>query len=238
MRLFCLPYAGAGASVYRTWAADLPSDVELCAVQFPGREGRFRERAASNVSELLPPLVAGLRPLLDRPYAIYGHSLGALVGFELVRALRAAGLPPPVAFFPAAHRAPNRPNPHPELRHLADDRFIDEVGRRFGGVPQAILDHPDLLALMLPTLRADFSVYETYAYRAEAPLGCPIAALVGEHDAYARVAEHEDWALQTTAGFEMHVVPGGHFFLQSHRAAVIAVLAASLSAALGRVGVA
>ena len=118
-------------------------------------------------------------PLLTTPFVFFGHSLGAMTSFEVARRLRRAGQPMPLRMFASAHRAPHLPHPHPILHGLADKEFIDQLCRQYGGIPQAVLDNPDLVELMLPCLRADFTVFETYSYGDEAPLPCPITAFGG-----------------------------------------------------------
>lgn len=227
-RLFCFPYAGVGPSAYRPWLDALPGDLEARLVQLPGREGRWREAPLTRIDEIAPAVAAALRPELDLPFAFYGHSLGALVAFEVARRLRALGAPAPAHLFVAAHRGPHLPNPHPEMRHLADDAFVTELRRRYDGIPQAVLDNPELLELMLPSLRADFHAYETYTYADAAPLACPISAFGGEQDGYVRPAEIAGWRDQTTARFRMRILPANHFFVQSERDRVIGAIAEDL----------
>jgi medium-chain acyl-[acyl-carrier-protein] hydrolase len=231
MRLFCFPYAGVGPSLYRPWLAALPGHVEARLIQLPGREGRWRETPLRDVHSIADSLTRALKPHLQMPFAFYGHSLGSLIAFEVTRRLRADGGPMPVQLFLAAHRAAHLPNPHPEIRHLADDEFVAELRRRYDGIPQTVLDNPELLELMLPCLRADFHVYETYEYTAEPPLDCPISAFGAEADAYVRTPEVAGWRDQTRARFRMRVVPGNHFFVQTHRDLVLAAVADDLSEA-------
>lgn len=221
VRLFTFPYAGVGGSIFRSWAALLPPDVELCLVQLPGRDSRWKEPAFSQMTELLPALLGGMRRYLDRPFAFYGHSLGALISFELARALRHSGLAGPVHLFVAAHRAPQCPNPHPPLGHLADDPFVEQIGRRYGGIPQAVLENPELLALMLPCLRADLTLFESYQYTEQPPLSCPIAVFGGLSDSLVAREALKPWSAQTTGSSQVRTFSGGHFFLQDSRAAVL-----------------
>jgi medium-chain acyl-[acyl-carrier-protein] hydrolase len=228
-RLFCFPYAGGGSSAYRSWAAELPAEVELCLVQMPGRESRWKDTPFLNMTDLIGAVHDGLREHFDRPYAFFGHSLGGLVSFELARALRASGSRLPAHLFVSAHRAPQLPNPHPEMRHLDDDAFVDEIKRRYGGIPQAVLDTPDLLELVLPCLRADFTVFETYEYRDGAQLDIPISAFGGTSDGYVKREAIAEWASQTSQPFALRMLPGDHFYLQNERAAVLASIASAFS---------
>jgi medium-chain acyl-[acyl-carrier-protein] hydrolase len=229
VRLFCFPYAGVGPSVYRPWQTALPGHVEVKLVQLPGREGRWREPALTNIGEIADRVARALPPHLQSPFAFYGHSLGALIAFEVTRRLRAAGQALPRHLFLAAHRAAHVPNPHPAMRHLDDDAFVDELRRRYDGIPQTVLDNPELLELMLPCLRADFTAYETYEYRSDAPLDCPISAFGGDQDAYVRTHEVAGWREQTRGRFRMRVVPGNHFFMQAQRDQVLAAVIDDLS---------
>jgi medium-chain acyl-[acyl-carrier-protein] hydrolase len=172
-----------------------------------------------------------LVPHLQTPFAFYGHSLGALISFEVTRRLRASGGPLPRHLFLGAHRGAQVPNPHPPIRHFTDEAFIAETRKRYDGIPQAVLDNPELLELMLPCLRADFSAFETYEYRAEAPLDVPISAFGGDQDGYVRTHEIAGWREQTTGRFRMRVIPGNHFFMQTGRDQVIAAIADDLAVA-------
>jgi medium-chain acyl-[acyl-carrier-protein] hydrolase len=229
-RLFCFPYAGGGSSAYRTWAAELPADVELCLVQMPGRESRWKDTPFLDMTDLVATAHDALREHLDRPYAFFGHSLGGLVSFELARALRASGAPGPAHLFVSAHRAPQLPNPHPEMRHLENGAFVDEIKRRYGGIPQAVLDTPDLLQLVLPCLRADFTVFETYQYVDGPRLDIPISAFGGTADDYVMPDALAGWESQTSQPFSLRLLPGDHFYLQNERAAVLTSIAAALTA--------
>jgi medium-chain acyl-[acyl-carrier-protein] hydrolase len=234
-RLFCFPYAGGGSSAYRAWAADLPADVELCLVQLPGRESRWKDAPFVGMPELIAAAHDGLREHFDRPYAFFGHSLGGLVSFELARALRASGSRLPIHLFVSAHRAPQLPNPHPEMRHLDDGAFVDEIKRRYGGIPQAVLDTPDLLELVLPCLRADFTVFETYEYRDGPRLDIPISAFGGTTDGYVTRDAIAEWEAQTSQPFALSMLTGDHFYLQNQRPAVLTSISSAIrdAAAIG-----
>jgi surfactin synthase thioesterase subunit len=217
LRLFCFPYAGLGASVFRPWQALFPPSIELVPMQPPGREGRFSEKAFLDLSSLADAASTAMLPLLDMPFAFFGHSLGALVSFEVARRLRRQGQPLPLHLFASAHRAPQLPNPHPELRGLGDREFIDQVCRQYGGIPQAVLDAPELVELMLPCMRADFSVFETYRYVDDAPLPCSITAFGGTRDRRVSESEVAAWRQQTAGQFRFQMFDGGHFFIQDRR---------------------
>jgi medium-chain acyl-[acyl-carrier-protein] hydrolase len=214
-RVICLPYAGGGTADYRRWAGLLPGGVDLCPVVLPGREARLRERPYDAMAPLVSDLSQALLPLLRRaPYVIYGHSMGAWVGFELVRALRRVRGPMPAHLVVAARRAPDRPSRHPQLSHLPEAAFVAGVQERYGGIPDAIRANPELMALFLPTLRADFSLLDAYRYADEPPLDVPILALRGRTDEIVAPADVRAWEAHTTGRFEVRTLQGGHFFLQ------------------------
>ena len=221
LRMFCFPYAGLGTSVFRTWPASYPSSVELVFMLPPGREGRFTEKAFRQAGDLAAAATEAILPYLTVPYVFFGHSLGAMTSFEVARRLRRAGQPLPLRLFASAHRAPHLPHPHPIIHGLADKEFIDQICRLYGGIPQVVLDNPDLVEMMLPCLRADFTVFETYGYVDEAPLPCPITAFGGARDR--RISEREigEWRQHTDGDFRYEMFDGDHFFLQDRREQLI-----------------
>lgn len=218
VRLFCLPYAGGGVSAYRAWRAQLPAEIDLCPIQLPGRERRFRERPCTSLASLVSTLAGALRPHLDRPYAIFGHSLGALLAFELARALRRAGAPAPLRLFVSALKAPHDLSARARDRHrLDDDQLLTDI-RRFGGTPAPLLDDPEVMKLVLPIVRADFTMLETHRHYDEAPLEIAMAAFAGTHDPEASPAAMEAWRAHTAGPFRLSVLPGDHFFLHARDA--------------------
>jgi medium-chain acyl-[acyl-carrier-protein] hydrolase len=226
--LFCFPYAGGGASLFRDWVGALGGTVEVCPVQFPGREGRFQEPAFTRLVTLVDSLVDSLDPHLDRPFALFGHSLGALVAFEFARRLRVDGRPGPAHLFASGCRAPQVARAEPWVHTLPDTVFRDEM-RRLGGTPPEILDDHELMDLLLPTLRADFALYETYVYADDRPLTCPFSVLGGRDDDMIRRSNLDAWRAQTTAPFRRHILPGSHFFLRSARPLLLAKIGRVLS---------
>ncbi|HVF13272.1 MAG TPA: thioesterase domain-containing protein [Acidimicrobiales bacterium] len=223
VRLFCLPYAGAGATVFRGWS-DLLPQVDVAPVQLPGREGRIGESPAVDVDEL----AASVLPYTDRPYAVFGHSFGARLGFELCRALRARGARPPAWLFVSGAQAPHLPQLRPPASVLPDDEFVDRV-TELGGTPPEILDDPEMRALALPVLRADFAYVDRYAYEEGPPLACPITVFAGDRDGETRVDDLWAWAEHTAGAFAVRVLPGDHFFLHSARSQLVSSLAADLA---------
>lgn len=213
LRLFCFPYAGAGALLFRSWSHCLPADVEVCPVQLPGRGTRMLERPYTQLSPLVEALAQALAPLLDRPFAFFGHSLGALVSFELARRIRRQYGVHPVHLFVSAGRAPQILHRGLPIHTLPDKEFLMEL-RRLNGTPSELLDHAELMELMLPLLRADFAVYETYQYSSEAPLNCPISAFGGLQDNKVSDSDLDAWRVQTSVSFSLRMFPGDHFFLK------------------------
>jgi len=227
LRLLCFPYAGGGASIFRTWPDALPADVELLAVELPGRGTRAKERPFQQLAPLIASLADAVATLLQAPFAIYGHSYGALLGFSLARELRRRSCREPEHLFVSGRRAPQLLEPSP-MRQLSDPQFLARL-RCLGGIPDAVFDEPGLMGYYLPILRADVAVNETATPAPEAPLACPITALGGLSDDRASAGELDAWQAQTSAAFERELFPGGHFFLQSERTALLGSLSRRLS---------
>ena len=227
LRLFCFPYAGGGASIYQTWAEKLPDTVEVCPVQLPGRETRIRERAFTDVTLLVEVLAPAILPLLDKPYAFFGHSMGGLISFELARYLRRHQGPLPIHLFISGRGAPQITSSETAKSVLPEDEFIEEL-IRLNGTPPEVLDNPELMMMMIPLLRADFLLCESYTYKNEPPLDCPISVFGGLQDGETGPEKLEGWREQTTRGFVRRMLPGDHFFLHSHRADLLRLLAQEL----------
>jgi medium-chain acyl-[acyl-carrier-protein] hydrolase len=211
LRLFCFPYAGGRASIFRPWTDGLPSEIEVCSIQLPGREERLREPPYKRLGPLVEALVAAMVPYLDRPFAFYGHSMGALISFEVARLLRKEYDRHPVALHLAAFRAPQLPNPNIKIYHLPTEVF--KVVLRADGIPETILQSDELMQLMLPTLRADYEVCDTYEYREETALSCPFFLYCGQEDVRIREADMLGWPVHTLGESRMTMVPGSHLFL-------------------------
>lgn len=227
LRLFCFPYSGGGATAFRKWSDGLPDTIEVCPVQWPGRETRLQEPPFTRIAPLVQATAQALLPHLDKPFAFFGHSVGALVGFELARLLRRQHGLRPVHLFASAHGAPQRPDPDPPAHALPEPDFIREV-QRYNGTPQVVLENPELRRVFIPILRADFAVNETYTYTDEAPLDCPISAFGGSQDWKGSYADLEAWREQTSARFSVRIFPGDHFFLQSAQPLVLEAIAQEL----------
>ncbi|WP_416904850.1 beta-ketoacyl synthase N-terminal-like domain-containing protein [Micromonospora echinospora] len=233
LRLFCLPYAGGNAALFRTWPGELPDGVEVCPVQLPGREQRHREPAFTQMSALVQTLGAVLRPYLDRPFALFGHSMGGLVAYELTRHLRRRELPAPIHLYVSAARAPHLPDLEPPLHRLPEARLIEKL-RAMDGTPEEMLGDPETIALYLPVLRADFALVETRIHQTEPPLDVPLTVFGGERDDKVTGEQLAAWRDQTTAGFALEMLPGDHFFVQRERAGLLAALSGRLTHDLAR----
>jgi len=233
VRLFCLPHAGGAASFFRSWSAPPGSHIEICAIQLPGREERMNEPPFRRMAPLVSALAEALAPVLDAPYALLGHSMGAVVGFELGRELRRRGKPLPLHLFACGHRAPHLASHDTPLHDLPEQRLVDEL-RRFAGTPEEVLSDPDMMGLILPSLRADFELCETYNHTEEPPLPFPIAAFGGLSDDEVMEDELLAWRDHTASAFRMQLFPGNHFFVDIQRLAVLETLSADLESDLRR----
>jgi medium-chain acyl-[acyl-carrier-protein] hydrolase len=216
LRLFCFPYAGGGASSYRGWSAALPADVEVCPVQLPGRESRLREPPFDRLEPLVGALADALRPHLDLPFAFFGHSLGALLSFELARELRRRGAVLPLHLFASGRRAPQVPAREENIHDLPEAEFLVKL-RELNGTPEEVLQHSELMRLLVPVLRADFAVNETYVFRPDEPFEMAISAFGGLADQDVTREDLVGWREQTRGAFRLRMLPGDHFFLHGAR---------------------
>lgn len=217
IRLFCVPHAGGGAAAYRTWARELAPDIEVVAIRLPGRESRIREQPQHCMNELVPALVHGISPLLDRPHAWFGHSMGALVAFEACRALRRLRFPEPDRLLVSGHPAPHLPWGRPIMHNAPTEDLVTRL-QQLSDTPREVLADESVLAALLPMLRADFSLFETYRHTDEPPLRQPISVFCGEDDDFATEQELAAWHQHSSAESTFHLLSGDHFFLhKNHR---------------------
>lgn len=229
LRLICLPYAGAGASVYQGWRLPAELSAEVWAVQPPGRESRYGEPPVRRVEPMVDAIAAALRPLLDRPFALFGHSMGALLAFELCRLLRRIGGPRPMRLLVSAHRAPHLPPWRPAVSPLGERAFRARLAE-MAGPSQTVQTDAELLRVMAPTIRADFELCETFQYVAGEPLDTPITSFAAVDDPEVRVDEVVEWSRHTTAVSRLHRFTGGHLFLRDRAGDVLAHAATDLAA--------
>lgn len=232
LRLFCFPYAGAGNTIYRSWTQGLPETIEIWSVRLPGRWARLTEPAFTRLAPLVEALAMAIPPYLDMPFAFFGHSMGGLVSYELIYTLSGYPHLVPLHLFVSAHRAPHLPDRVPPLHVLPDPELIVEL-RRLNGTPEVVLQDAQLLQIVLPILRADLTVCETYTYTARESLVCPISVFGGVGDAKVNADELAAWRYQTCRTFSQHMFPGDHFFLHSSQAMVLQALSQDLAAYVG-----
>ncbi len=230
LRLFCLPHTGGGAALYRAWAQRLAPAVDVVSVRLPGRENRFRETPYRRLDTLVEALVDAVEPLLDRPHVWFGHSMGALVGYEVCRTLRDRGLREPERLLVSGRRAPHLASRQREVHDAPTGELVAHL-RELNGTPAELLDSPAVLSALLPMMRADFAVSETYRWSPGTPLGCPVLVLGGSRDSLATPGELGAWREHSTAGCEVRMYDGGHFYLHEEaREQVLTALAAELPA--------
>jgi len=217
-RLICFPHAGGAATYFFPVSKAMAPGVDVLAIQYPGRQDRRGEPCVDDVRELADLVVPQLRPWLDRPAALFGHSLGATLAFEVALRLEGEGVAL-LELFASGRRAPSRFRD--ERVHRRDDAgFIAEV-RRLAGTDSQLLDDDEMLEMILPSLRGDYRAAETYRYRPGPALSCPITAMVGDHDTHVTLDEAGAWAEHTSGQFDLKVFPGGHFYLNTQAGAVL-----------------
>jgi medium-chain acyl-[acyl-carrier-protein] hydrolase len=224
IRLFCFAYAGGNASIFRAWGQHLPPEIEVAPVELPGHGNRFTEPLFTRLEPLIEALAQALLPYLTTlPFAFFGHSMGGLISFELARQLRRQHAPEPRHLLISAHRAAHLPDPDAPIYDLPDHQFLEKL-RELKGTPEAVLEHTELMQVLIPILRADFAICETYIYRPEKPLTCPITAFGGLEDLQVSHDELQGWRDQTLEKFELHMLPGDHFFVNSRQAELLQLL--------------
>ncbi|TDC67119.1 thioesterase [Micromonospora sp. KC207] len=228
VRLLVLPHAGGSASFYRPVSRALAPRVEVVTAQYPGRQDRHRERPLPTIAALADQLAEVMSALDDRPLMVFGHSMGAVVGYELAQRLRTAGARAPIRFFASGRRAPSRHRV--ETVHLRDDPGIIAELRRLSGSNADALANPEVMRLAMPSVRADYRAIETYRHTHDAPLGCPITVLTGDADPQVTLEEARAWREHSTAEVEVQVLPGGHFFVVEQAPRVLRILAAAADA--------
>lgn len=224
IRIFCFPYAGGSSAIFRGWQNYLPPGIELFPVEYPGHGSRFREKLAVSLQTLVREMADYLNGQVRGPFAFFGHSMGALVAFELSRYLRRKGMPTPDKLLVSANSAPQIYRRLPATYHLPEEEFINRLAS-LNGTPKEVINDRELLSLLLPILRADFRICETYHYQNEPPLDIPIVGFGGMHDSDVTATEINAWAQQTSHKFDLHLLPGDHFFIQSNRGQLLQMIA-------------
>jgi medium-chain acyl-[acyl-carrier-protein] hydrolase len=226
MRLFCLPYAGRGASTFREWQREAPPWLDICAIQLPGRENRWTEEPFSRIEPLVRALCDDLASYFEPPFALFGCSMGALIAFELARALTPRDRTPS-HLFAAARRAPGRPESCPPCHHLSDEEFVRQLGA-YAGTPREILESPEVMSVYLPSIRADFALCERYVYGGGDTLACPVTVFGGRQDPHVSMDDLAAWQSVTSSSFGLRTFDGGHFFVHDNRTALLEAITTEL----------
>ena len=228
LRLYCFSYAGGNATSFMSWQAALDPAIEVCAVQLPGRGVRLSEQPHNSLTGLIEALANVIGCQSKLPFAFFGHSLGGLVAFELARYCKRHYLPMPEHLFVSGCDAPQFRSPSRRLHELEDDALID-VLKNYNGTPPEVLENRELMALVLPAIRADFALVADYQYRPSLPLKIPVTVLAGKLDDHVLSEQIEGWQKETTNTCRIHWFVGDHFFINSNRDAVIDCLSAELA---------
>ncbi|MEV7855230.1 alpha/beta fold hydrolase [Streptomyces sp. NPDC088183] len=213
MRMFCFPYAGGGASAYAGWQSRLTADIEVLPVQLPGREGRMNEPRFTDLHALVAELDEEIGPELDHPHVLYGHSMGALIAYALAQHRYVRGSRLPAALVLGGQRAPHLPAPLPDDPGIRDEELVRLLDGH-GGLPRVLLDHPEWLSALLPTVRDDLRLCAAAGTVDRTPLPVPLHVFGGSEDRLVTVDEVREWTRYSTAYGETLVVPGGHFFIR------------------------
>lgn len=233
LRLFCFPYAGGGAAIYRGWENYLPPGIEVYAVQPPGRGNRFREPALDRMDSLVAALAEAMQPLLDRPLVLFGHSVGAFTSFEMTHRLAETFGVHVNHLFASGARAPHLPRNRKNIHDLSEEDFINEL-KTLNGTQPEILENPELMRIFSATLRADFAVVETYRAVNKPPLNCPLTVFGGLEDDLAPREDLEAWKVHTTKSFDLWQLPGDHFFINTSDSLILRILSRELSRLIKR----
>jgi medium-chain acyl-[acyl-carrier-protein] hydrolase len=226
-RLFCFPYAGGSASAFLPWEAFLPPQVELVAIQAPGRANRLDESLLTSVVDLAEQLAEAIPPMLDRPYLTYGHSMGSTVSFELLHLLKGRGLPLPRRFFGAARHAPHLPRRIAPFYDYPLEEFITEL-KRFGGTPDAILQNAELMELFEPMLRTELRAAYAYHRDPDVKLECDVSVFGGARDEIVLPDELPGWQEHFLAPVDLRLFESGHFFLEDSKEQVVGAICESI----------
>jgi medium-chain acyl-[acyl-carrier-protein] hydrolase len=236
LRMFCFSYAGGSAHAFGQWAQSIPSQVEVVGIQLPGRGARMFEPAFTSLPTLVHDVSVAMLPYLNKPFVLFGHSMGTLISFELARYLRARGIPKPLHLFVSGSGSP-RHRDRTRLRStMSDDELIEELISLNGNATEVLTD-TELMRIMLPTIRADFKVCETYVYRPSTPLEFPVTAFGGVEDVEVPEERLQLWEEETSARFSLHMFPGSHFYLHTARVLLLEALTKELAPYVQAVGV-
>lgn len=227
--LFTLPYAGGGASIYYGWTQPLADQsIQLYPIQLPGRENRLGEAPISDYRVLVNQITDGIQDELNTPYALFGHSMGAALAYELTCELAQRDLPLPKHLFVSGRNAPHVPWPLENMDNLSDDAFIQKISKLFGNISEAVLKEPELLEIITPILRADFNILDGYQHLEKPQLACPITVFNGTDDEWTDLESTQSWNRYTQAKFSYQSMEGSHFFINTKTQAVIDIIARAM----------
>jgi medium-chain acyl-[acyl-carrier-protein] hydrolase len=229
IRLFCFPYAGGSSAIFRPWSRELPREIELVPALLPGREFKLREPAYTRIELLVETLTREITPFLDKPFAFFGHSMGALIAFELARRLRDERGIEPEHLFISGRRSPRVPRRDPHIHELPDAEFSAEL-EKMNGTPREVLEHQELMEILSPMLRADFALCHEYIYIPSEPLRCPITVLGGTRDEDAPDDELDAWCKETIGKCSVKMLEGDHFFINQQHATILPIIQRALVA--------
>jgi pyochelin biosynthesis protein PchC len=227
VRLVCLPHAGGSASFYLPVARALSPGVDVIGAQYPGRQDRRHEPCLQSIAELADGLTEAVLPWCDRPVALFGHSMGATLAYEVARRLEDRGGPVPVRLFVSGRRAPSE-DCDDHIHQRDDDGILAEL-RRMSGTHAAILGDEEIMRMAMPAIRADYTAAESYRHDGGPPVHCPMTVLTGDDDARTSVPAARAWRSHTDGDFDFHLYSGGHFFLVDHAAEVNALIRDTLA---------
>lgn len=228
LKLFCLPFAGGGSVSFRSWADGVPDTVEVSAVEIPGRGRRLSEPLLKNMPALVEAAAKGIYQHIDRPFALFGHSMGALLGFELAHFLKENYDLTPAHLFVSGRAAPYIKSREKPIHKLSEPEFIYEI-KNFNGTPKEVLEHEELMELMIPILRADFEICETYTCNTKPELECPLTVFGGLQDNGATRDELEAWGKLTQGSFNLRMFPGDHFYLLNTQSTLLQTIARDIN---------
>jgi pyochelin biosynthesis protein PchC len=232
-RLVCFPHAGGSASFYFPVARAMAPEVDVLAIQYPGRQDRRSEPSVNDIHALADLIVEELTDWADRPLTLFGHSMGAMIAFEVASRLEQRGIAP-LGLFASGRRAPSTYR-HERVHLSSKERLIEEM-RKFSGTDDEILANDELLRMILPAVRGDYRAVQSYRHRpGQPPLNCPVTTLNGEDDSLVTLEEARAWERHTTGPFRQRTFPGGHFFLNEHPEAVLREVSAFLDSAMAGV---
>jgi len=233
LQLFCFPFAGSSATVFRPWVDKLPDGIEILAVQLPGRENRLREPCVHEMSKIVEGLEADIVESIEAPFAFFGHSLGSLIAYEVLQNFARSGRANAELLFASGGPAPHTCTGPTQPRKLTQEQILDDL-RSISGAPSELLNDPEILALVLPMLQADFELYANYRYEERPPLECPIVTIRGAGDTYISYQSQTEWKNHTDRHFSFQVVPGKHLFMVDSSLALLSMITTHLAPILNK----